>query len=250
MKVILKLLILIGITVYLFFAFTQWNKADASSICLRTEIVISDSDQVGFIRAADVEQLLKDKKLMPDGKLLSEVNVRDIEECLKKHPFIDSVICYEQPASTFKQSGAVVKVVLTQLHPVMRIMAENGEDYYIDADGKVLPRMNYTAYLPVATGHISKGYAKEYLTQLGAYLQQQQFWNDQVEQINVDEHGSMELVTRVGEQVILLGQPVNLEKKFDNLRRFYEKVLSQVGWNKYTKINLEFDNQVIGVKST
>ena len=29
------------------------------------------------------------------------------------------------------------------------------------------------------------------------------------------------------------------------MRLFYEKALNRVGWNKYSRINVEFDNQII-----
>ena len=36
-----------------------------------------------------------------------------------------------------------------------------------------------------------------------------------------------------------------VEKKLLRLEKFYKYGLSQVGWNKYSYINLEFDNQII-----
>mgnify|MGYP000956836569 FL=1 len=40
----------------------------------------------------------------------------------------------------------------------------------------------------------------------------------------------------------------NYKKKFRNLRAFYLQGLNNVGWNKYEKISLRFDNQVICTK--
>ena len=34
-------------------------------------------------------------------------------------------------------------------------------------------------------------------------------------------------------------------KKMDRLKKFYKYGLSQAGWNKYSYIDLEFDNQII-----
>ena len=50
---------------------------------------------------------------------------------------------------------------------------------------------------------------------------------------------------RVGDHVVYLGQPVNLQEKLDRLEKFYRYGLSQAGWNKYSYINLEFNNQII-----
>ena len=40
----------------------------------------------------------------------------------------------------------------------------------------------------------------------------------------------------------------NYEEKFEKLKTFYEKGLNQVGWNKYSRISLEFNNQIICTK--
>jgi cell division protein FtsQ len=52
-------------------------------------------------------------------------------------------------------------------------------------------------------------------------------------------------VPRVGEHIIYLGRPVNVEKKLQRLEKFYRYGLSVAGWNKYSYINMEFDNQII-----
>ena len=38
------------------------------------------------------------------------------------------------------------------------------------------------------------------------------------------------------------------QEKFEKLKTFYEKGLNQVGWNKYSRISLEFNNQIICTK--
>ena len=45
-----------------------------------------------------------------------------------------------------------------------------------------------------------------------------------------------------------LGKLDNFENKLARLKEFYKKGLNQVGWNKYSRINLEFSNQIICTK--
>jgi cell division protein FtsQ len=66
-----------------------------------------------------------------------------------------------------------------------------------------------------------------------------------VEQINVTDEGDLELVPRVGDHILFLGKPVRIEEKLNRIRTFYTKGLSRVGWNKYSRISVEFENQVI-----
>ena len=71
------------------------------------------------------------------------------------------------------------------------------------------------------------------------------FWKHQIVQINVLADGSVEIVPRVGDHVVYLGLPVHVDKKLERLKLFYQYGLSKAGWNKYSYINLEFDNQII-----
>ena len=72
-----------------------------------------------------------------------------------------------------------------------------------------------------------------------------EFWRSQVVQLNILRDGSVELVPRVGDHVAYLGQPTGLTRKLSRLRKFYLYGLSQAGWNKYSRISVEFDNQII-----
>ena len=60
--------------------------------------------------------------------------------------------------------------------------------------------------------------------------------------------GDVELVPRVGNHVVYLGRLDGYEHKLARLKEFYEKGLSRVGWDKYSRISVEFDNQVICTK--
>jgi cell division protein FtsQ len=67
------------------------------------------------------------------------------------------------------------------------------------------------------------------------------------------------LIPRVGNHIIYIGnlpetnlidkreQAINdfVNKKMNRLEKFYKYGLSQAGWNKYSYINIEFDNQII-----
>jgi len=64
----------------------------------------------------------------------------------------------------------------------------------------------------------------------------------------VNEANEFELIPRVGAHLILFGSIDNYERKFRNLKIFYEQGLNNIGWNKYEKINLKFDNQIVCTK--
>ena len=73
------------------------------------------------------------------------------------------------------------------------------------------------------------------------YFAEDSFWNAQIEQIHVLPGKNIELVPRVGDHLIYLGKMAGFEKKLKRVKAFYERGLNQVGWNKYSRINVEFD---------
>jgi hypothetical protein len=97
----------------------------------------------------------------------------------------------------------------------------------------------------IATGAITKAYAEKWLAPLSNIVLQDPFWKNQVVQYHVLNDGSIEMMPRVGGHVIYLGQPTNVEKKLSRMQKFYRYGLMQAGWNKYSRVSVEFDNQII-----
>lgn len=238
MKNLLKVLLLLALAAYLVMAFTNLNKPDTDAVCKRVEIVVEDSARAGFIHSDEVIRILRAAKLYPQGKRMDFVDSRKIEQALRKNPFIEEALCYKTAANS-------VRIQLSQRLPVMRIMSEDGSNYYIDNKGRVMPQLTYPADLVVATGQISPEYARKYLVGIGKFLQEDAFWNDQIVQLHVDGLGHIELIPRVGDHLVYMGPPTDFRHKLGHLKVFYDKVLNVVGWNKYSLISLEFNNQII-----
>lgn len=241
-KKILLSAVLLLIAAYLLAAITAFNRKPASQVCSDVQLVIKDSVYAGFITKKEVISLLKEKKLSPIGQKLSAIQTGKLEKELAKHPLIDRVECYKTP------SGKVC-VEVSQRIPVLRIMSANGDNYYLDNKGTVMPlSAKCVAHLAVATGKIDRTFATKTLYPFGMYLQKDPFWDAQIEQIHVLPDKTVELVPRVGDHLIFLGRLDGYEQKLKRVKAFYEKALNQVGWNKYSRISVEFDNQVICTK--
>jgi cell division protein FtsQ len=164
--------------------------------------------------------------------------VRNIEEQLQKNPFVKKAECYKT------QTGHV-NIMIDKRLPVIRVKADNGDDYYVDEHGNIMPNTHFASNLVIATGAIHQKYAQKVLKDIGCYLLNTPLWGNQVEQLNVLADGSIEMVPRVGDHIVYLGSPSNLERKLARLEKFYKYGLSKAGWNKYSYINVEFDNQII-----
>ena len=236
-------LIDLALMAYLVLSVTVLNHPDETlNVCDKVKIDIKEDVVKGFLNANDIKLQLQRAKLYPLGDPLSQISTRRIEEALKKNPLVDNAQCYKT------QSGSV-NITLSQRLPVVRVKADNGDDYYVDTHGNIMPATQYVSDLVIATGHVSRPYAQKELTRVGNFLIQHKLWFNQVEQLNVLDDGTVEMVPRVGEHIVYLGQPVDLSQKFARLEKFYRYGLSQAGWNKYSYISLEFDNQIICKKA-
>lgn len=240
-KKIFILLFLVLLTVYLVIAVTVLNAKPINQTCKGLELVINDSIDYGFITKQEVLKVLTTKKLSPIGKEMSLINTREIEDELNKHALIDHVECFRTPSSR-------IGIEVTQRLPILRIMAVNGENYYVDGKGKIMPLSNSSANVAIVTGTVDRAFATKELYELGIFLQENPLWQAQIQQINVMPNKELELVPRVGDHIIFLGKPERYKEKFDRLETFYKKALNQVGWNKYSRISLEFENQIICTK--
>lgn len=60
------------------------------------------------------------------------------------------------------------------------------------------------------------------LYKFALFLQENEFWNDQIEQIYVYPDNDIELIPRVGNHRIMLGTLDEFEEKLANLKLFYE----------------------------
>lgn len=238
---------------YLVVAMSAFDKPNVvDKVCTEVNINIEDEATNGFITAAEIKNRLQKNNLYPLSKLMSKVNTRTIEETLEQSPFVRKAECY-------KTEDGHVTIALTQRMPTLRIKAVNGDDYYIDDNRSIMPNSHYTSDLIIATGHISRWYARNYVAYLVEDLMANEFWKNQIVQINVLADHGIELVPRVGNHIIYIGRLPETKyvgarqkmisdyvaTKMDRLEKFYKYGLSQAGWNKYSYINIEFDNQII-----
>ena len=236
-----KLIILIGLSaavIYFIFTVSTFSFKSDKQICNDLEIVVSDSARLHFVTSMEIRKLLTGKKLNPVGMNMLDVPVDKIEKFLKDQACVKHAVCYKTPSGGFH-------IKITQREPILRIM-NSGKSYYVDSDGVIMPESdNFTAYVPVATGAINEEIAKGALYDFALFLRRDRFWNAQIEQIYIDYNENVEIIPRVGNQIIVLGKLDNYEFKLKKLFALYKNGFSRTGWNCYHKIDLRFENQVV-----
>lgn len=240
-----KALVIIGLCLlagYIIFAALYFEDKPMEGLCTGLEVVVDNKGKEQFISIAEIEKYITEKGLNPFQKPLTEINTLLIEEAISQNKLI-------KKAEVFTTNSGSVKVMITERKPVLRIMTNTGESYYIDDEGTRMPlSKRYTAYLPIATGAIKESFAKGDLYKFALFLHSDEFWNAQIEQIVVAPNNEVTLIPRVGDQQIVLGYLDNYQAKLDKLLDFYQRGLNDMGWNKYSVINLKFDKQVVCTK--
>ena len=107
---------------------------------------------------------------------------------------------------------------------------------------------SYYAHVIVAGGYLGQLDSLSQLVTLAEWIEKDDFWQAQIEQIYVEEHGEFILVPRVGDHVIELGNLEFLEEKFNNLHALYTKGWELREWNLYEKVSLKYKGQVVCTK--
>ncbi len=234
----------IAVGIYLVLAVTAFNDPDEAMAkeCTEVEIDIEKESMEGFLNPSEVKKLLTQHKLYPLSQPMSSISPRKMEETLQKSPFVEKAECY-------KTLSGHVCINIKQRIPVIRIMADNGDNYYLDNHGNIMPEASYATDILIATGHISKKYAQNVLSKIANHIVSNTFWKNQTVQLNVLTNGTLEMVPRVGEHIVFLGSPTHIDNKLERLRKFYTYGLNKAGWNKYSYINVEFNNQIICKKN-
>ncbi len=212
------------------------------------------------------ENLYKDvcQKLgTPEGVEIKNIDISAIEKVIEKNPFVA-----DAEAFTTLRGDLVIKAI--QRHPIVRISVRGERDFFLDDKGfSFFASKIQTPHVLVANGYIQSiqkrwkvpfsleslktdndfqktGIANIY--KLALFIEKNPFLKAQIDQVYLNNDGEFELIPKIGEQVILLGNTENLDEKFKKLVALYQNGFSNLGWSLYSKINLKYKDQVVCVK--
>jgi cell division protein FtsQ len=263
MKKIVKILLIIFWVLMVAGAGTLVGFVEAehySRPCKRVEIRIDYGAADVLITKKEIDSLLLKTAGMLNGKPLGYINTGAIEKAIRNQSYVAKVSVYENNEGT-------LFIDIRQREPLLRIINNKYESFYIDESGALLPvNPDFSARVLVANGNIDDSYIKNpnyrinilalsdsvfydslmtNLYKLTMYITHDKFMKAQIAQIYVNEFREFELIPRIGNHVILLGKAEDLEEKFKKLYAFYRFGLNKIGWNKYNVINIKYKNQVV-----
>lgn len=232
--------------------YSNWHN---SKPCKNIEITITDSSDYHFVTKRDIQNTIIKNNGNIVGKPLKEIKMDEIENTMSGYRELKT-------AEVFMSIDGTLHIVGDQRTPIMRVMPDNGGDYYVDDEGVVIRRRNlYTPRLHIVGGNVNisqamldgvsvldtsiKNSILKDIFYLVNYIRRDDFWSAQIDQIFVNGNDEIDLIPRVGNHTIHLGSADNYKGKLNNLEVFYDRVLPEVGWNKYSTINLAFKDQIV-----
>jgi cell division protein FtsQ len=252
-KILLWSLLGIFVIATLVVVIMQKNKI----ICRNVEISIVDSSDNNFIQKNDVLAMIYKRHGKIVGYPFESINIAKIEAIINGHAAV-------KKAQVYKTIDGMLKIDVEQRVPVVRIINNRNQSYYLDKDATIMPLSDeFSARVIIANGNIKEGFALKNrmnfikqtkdsaenvlrdIYKLSMYIRSNDFLKAQFEQIYVNEDKEFELIPTIGAHVITFGNLENMEDKFRNLFTMYEQGLSRYGWNTYKLINLKYRNQVV-----
>ncbi len=202
---------------------------------------VDEEDVMALIMESEGDSIL--------GDAYGRVSLKEVERRIESHSFV-------KDAEVYRDLKGHLVVKAYQSKPVARLVANNGRHAYISEEGTVLPvSSKYTARVVVLSGpymnemtraesiHDEEYYQNIY--DLVEFINHDRFWKMQIGEVNVDRKGKVTMYPQVGRQKLEFGRAENIQDKFKRLKIFFKEIMPTKGWNAYSRVNVEFKDQII-----
>jgi cell division protein FtsQ len=205
------------------------------------KVNIAGSPGNHFISPADVTGILTKQRIWTAGNKLDDLNRDQVKNTIKSLSGVKDAMVYSTPDGT-------LYIQVWQRTPVMRYISPF-TSFYIDSDGKEMALSeNFSARVLMISGPADKKFLKDSLIQIVKTIRDQTFLDALIGEITINPDRTLEMIPRIGDQRIFFGDAGNYEWKLTKLKVFYEKGLPNVGWDRYSRIDLRYSNQVVARK--
>ena len=230
-------LVLMFCLVIFLFSFT--SKRNSKRKLTKTEVVFV-GDNALFLKSEAVNKLLIENKSNPSTIRKDRLDLNKLEQVLNAQEMIEK-------ADVYVSIDGVLKAVVKQKTPIARVFNDEGS-FYIDSEGNKMPlSSNFTARVPLVSGEINKKNNKD-LFKLFKIIYDDAFLRKNIIGIQIMPNGSLLMLNRNYNYQIDFGGLINIERKFQNYKAFFQKVSLDSTLNKYKKIDLRFTEQVVCTK--
>ena len=228
-------------------------KKETSTSCKEAIVTFNDKKNYRMLSEQEIFSALwpSEKNQFPIGKQTKDFDLYKLEKQLEKNPWVLSADLY------FDQNQRM-HIDINQREPIARVFTPNGNSYFMDEAFFILPvKSNDIISLPVFTNFYFNTTAAskadsavlQRIASLSTFILADSFWMAQIEAININADNSFEMTPQVGNQLIVLGDRSDWTNVFGKLKSFYQYINAESEWGKYSKIDLQFKNQIVCVRN-
>ena len=219
-----------------------------SKKCTGVEINIKAISSNFFVDKGDILNIITAGS---NGNLLDRVvssfDLQAIELELQKNIWV-------KKAQLFFDNNEKLHVNVVEREPLARVFSNLGTTFYVDKDLSMLPLSEkFSARLPIFTNFPSDkkvllpsdSSLLRDIVSISLAIQKDSFHMAMIEQIDITPQQTFEMLPKFGNAVIVVGDAKNIENKLSKLRLFYKEIMVKAGWNRYSEINIQYNNQVV-----
>jgi cell division protein FtsQ len=196
------------------------------------------------------------------GKKLEEINIEEIKKVIGANNYVKNIDVHQQ-------LDGKIQIKLTQRRPILRVFGKSGKNFYIDESGYIVPiKSGYPARVIIASGNIYDEFFNNQSIDLmtsssdslpgviklrnlyfmAKFLDKDSFLRREITQIDIALDNKIILIPLVGQHIIEMNSFSDYAKKLIKLKIFYTQTINQGGWSRYSKINIEYKNQIVCTK--
>ena len=228
------------------FGINQTSARYLNSIVVDVDHVEGEKD---LITVNDIKHIVT-KELPNDvmSQRLTRIDLNAIETLLLADTRIFDV-------QVFIDAHQQLSIEVVQRRPVMRVMNQQGDQFYVDQAGEYVRKVNSRASrVVVITGYVeSFDSAKEIekLPKLNtAFKITNEIGKDTVikaliESIHFEKNGRIILTPKIGNEKIIIDHIDELSEKLSDLKDFYRQLARTNDWDKYDEIDISYKDQVV-----
>ena len=203
----------------------------------KTDIYIHDSSNL-FITKDSIKSAVIE--------IITTKNIHKSSVHLKALEFELNKIELVRKSDVFIDVNGTMVIDIEQRKPIARFIDNKS---YLDEDGLVMPKSKYySARVPVIKGYANTQDQLDLIYKLSNYIKDDKFLSQSATEVLIDSNSNFSIKLRDYRFKILIGQLNNLDLKIKNFKAFYINASANQILNKYSVINLQFDNQVVCVK--
>jgi len=168
------------------------------------------------------------------------ISLSRIEQEIDKNTYIEK-------SQVYMKIGQELKIDIKQKEPIARVITTDSI-FYLDKNSNFMSLSKLkSSNVPVVFGFNENSDLK-YLTEISLIIKKDEFLNKNISQIFIKDDQKIDLKIRGNSTIIEFGNNNRLKNKIQNLKAFYNRAISKNEIDKYKKINLRFENQVVVVK--